>query len=112
MRTNNIILTKHFKLYEFECPCCKTVRIKALLLERLEFLRGVWDRPIVITSGYRCEAHNAAVNGVPRSRHRTGSAVDIKMPAVLQDEFCVLAIKCGFTKAIAYGTRNFIHLEV
>jgi uncharacterized protein YcbK (DUF882 family) len=32
---------------------------------------------LVVTSGHRCAEHNAAVGGVPGSKHLTGEAVDI-----------------------------------
>jgi len=34
--------------------------------------------PIIINSGFRSEAVNKAIGGVPRSNHLTGCAVDIK----------------------------------
>lgn len=36
--------------------------------------------PIVITSGYRCPALNAAVRGSPRSQHMRGEAADFISP--------------------------------
>ncbi|MDL2299046.1 D-Ala-D-Ala carboxypeptidase family metallohydrolase, partial [Synergistaceae bacterium OttesenSCG-928-D05] len=66
----------------------------------------------VITSGYRCEKHNAEVGGVPRSKHREGHAVDVKIPASRQEEFKQLAVACGFSKIILYGERGFVHVEV
>ena len=51
----------------------------------LEKLRKRWndkygdgDDPIIINSGFRSEAVNKAVGGVPTSNHLTGCAVDIR----------------------------------
>ena len=51
----------------------------------LERLRKRWndkygdgDDPIIINSGFRSEAVNKAVGGVPTSNHLTGCAVDIR----------------------------------
>ena len=51
----------------------------------LERLRRRWndkygdgDDPIIINSGFRSEAVNKAVGGVPTSNHLTGCAVDIR----------------------------------
>ena len=51
----------------------------------LERLRKRWndkygdgDDPIIINSGFRSEAVNKAVGGVPMSNHLTGCAVDIR----------------------------------
>jgi len=109
---NNIRLTEHFKLKEFECPCCKTVRLYPALLEKLEHLRNARGKPVVITSGYRCEKHNSEVGGVPRSRHIEGKAVDVKAPPDEQETFRTLATSCGFAKIILYGKRGFVHVEI
>ncbi|MDL2298482.1 D-Ala-D-Ala carboxypeptidase family metallohydrolase [Synergistaceae bacterium OttesenSCG-928-D05] len=112
MRINEIQLSENFKLKEFECPCCKTVKLHPLLLERLQQLRNIWQKAVVITSGYRCEKHNAEVGGVPRSRHLQGRAADVRIPESQQEEFKRLAELCGFTKIILYGGRGFVHVEV
>jgi len=40
--------------------------------------------PIIINSGYRSEAVNKAVGGVPTSNHTTGCAVDIRVAGIEQ----------------------------
>ena len=47
------------------------------LRRRWNSLYGDGDDPIIINSGYRSEAVNKAVGGVPTSNHTTGCAVDI-----------------------------------
>jgi len=48
------------------------------LLDALEALRTVAGNvPIVVTSAYRCAAHNAEVGGVADSEHVQGNAADI-----------------------------------
>lgn len=44
----------------------------------LEELRGRWNEPIVINSGYRSPEVNRLAGGVPSSNHVTGCAVDIR----------------------------------
>ena len=44
----------------------------------LEGLRGRWNEPIVINSGYRSPEVNRLAGGVPSSNHVTGCAVDIR----------------------------------
>jgi len=112
MRPNDIKVAPHFKLWEFECPCCFTVRLYPVLLERLEKLRQEMGIPIVITSGYRCRKHNREVGGVERSLHLFGQAVDIAIPARIMDQVCWLARNVGFDQVIPYHSRNFIHLGV
>ena len=57
----------------------------------LEMLRSEWnkrygegDDPIIINSGYRSEAVNKAVGGVPSSNHLSGCAADIKVAGIEQ----------------------------
>lgn len=45
----------------------------------LEPLRTLIGKPILITSGYRCELLNQKVGGSPTSQHRYGQAVDIQV---------------------------------
>ena len=94
-------LSQHFTLGEL----CKTsartpdgnipshVHIENLkrLCGWLERLRSEWnkrygegDDPIVINSGYRSEAVNKAVGGVPSSNHLSGCAADIKVAGIEQ----------------------------
>ena len=45
---------------------------------------GEGDDPIIINSGYRSEAVNKAVGGVPSSNHLSGCAADIKVAGIEQ----------------------------
>jgi uncharacterized protein YcbK (DUF882 family) len=49
----------------------------ATLLRKLQMLRDNAAEPLVITSGYRCPKHNAAIGGSANSYHMKGMAVDI-----------------------------------
>lgn len=48
-------------------------------MERVRIILN--DRPIIVTSWYRCTALNNAVDGKPSSRHLHGRAVDFVCPA-------------------------------
>lgn len=50
---------------------------QALINNILDPLREAYGKPIVVTSGYRCETLNKAVGGSPTSDHRFGKAADI-----------------------------------
>lgn len=43
----------------------------------LDPLRRIHQKPIIITSGFRCEKLNKAVGGVANSWHTKGNAADI-----------------------------------
>lgn len=51
-----------------------TLRATALRMEEVRRLLG--DRPISVSSGFRCRALNRAVGGARTSAHLTGHAVD------------------------------------
>ena len=71
------VLTKNFARYEFQCPCgCGQQSVDTELAEKLQLIRDKVDRPLKITSGYRCITHNAAVGGSQNSKHRYGMAAD------------------------------------
>jgi uncharacterized protein YcbK (DUF882 family) len=94
-------LSEHFSLAELCKTSAKTpdgnipsrVHIENLkrLCGWLEMLRSRWnmmygegDEPIIINSGYRSEAVNAAVGGVKGSNHLTGCAADIHVSGMEQ----------------------------
>lgn len=55
-----------------------------LMLERVRSLlsaKAGKDVPIIISSGYRCEALNKAIGGAKSSDHLMGFAVDFKAPS-------------------------------
>jgi zinc D-Ala-D-Ala carboxypeptidase len=57
-------------------------RLKDLCDNVLQPLRNLLKQPIVISSGYRSPALNAAVHGVPNSEHQLGQAADITVPGM------------------------------
>ncbi len=73
-------LSAHFNVREFRCKCGKThdTEINPNLVTNLEKLYKVLGcSKIVITSGYRCSAHDKAVGGNGTGQHTKGNAADI-----------------------------------
>lgn len=72
-----------FKLQEFACKCCGQLppslreNLEALVTEVLDPARRAFGGPVLVSSGYRCPAHNAEVGGVPNSMHQRCEAADI-----------------------------------
>jgi hypothetical protein len=69
-------LSKNFSLDEFRCPCCGLVMICRELVQGLQDFRAHVDYPVMVTSGYRCAAHEKAVGGAS-GYHPLGWAVDV-----------------------------------
>lgn len=76
-----MLLSEHFSDREFRCKCgkCTLPEISKELLEVLERVRAEFKGKVVITSGYRCVAHNAVVGGATNSQHCLGIAADIQV---------------------------------
>ena len=109
---NHIIIAPYFKLSEFACPCCKRVMLHPLLLEKLEKIRKIIERPIHITSGYRCFAYNRKVGGVANSYHCIGLAADIKIKDINLIKLLEICENIDFTGIGFYEKKNFLHLDV
>ena len=76
-------LSAHFRVREFACrDGTDTVKVDAGLVELLEQLRAAAGAPVVISSGYRTPAYNAAVGGARYSQHVQGTAADITAAGV------------------------------
>jgi len=86
-------LTEHFSLEELvasemavragidNAPSVEIAANLLVLAEGLERVRAaVGNRPIRVTSGYRCAALNTAIGGANNSMHMRGLAADIICP--------------------------------
>lgn len=52
--------------------------LRKLATEILQVIRDKYDKPIIVTSGFRCEKLNKAVGGAKSSQHCKGEAADIR----------------------------------
>lgn len=84
-------LTKNFTLQELtksatatrlkidNTPSQRIIKnLTELASKVLQPIRDKYGKPIIVTSGYRCEQLNKAVGGVTFSQHCQGQAADIK----------------------------------
>lgn len=105
-------ITENFKEKEFACKCCGKIKYDIKLVAKLECIRAaIGNVPIIVTSGYRCEKHNAKVGGAKKSYHLKGQAVDItirdmsKFPELLR-----IAKNVNANGGVGIYP-NFIHLD-
>jgi hypothetical protein len=90
-----MILSKHFKLEEFEKSMTATRKgidnkagsgeiknLTDLCYEVLEPVRAKFGKPIMISSGYRSEALCEAIGSKKTSQHTKGQAVDFEIMGI------------------------------
>ena len=105
----NQYLTRNFKRLELACPCCGECDMSLLFMDRLQVLRDLYGKSLVIVSGYRCPKHNRAVRGSPKSDHLRGEAVDIRIRDKTSNELYnlrELAFALKFS-ALGFGKNQF-----
>ena len=113
-------LSKNFSRLEIMCPCsCGANRISPLLIEKLQKVRNIIGRSIIITSGVRCEFYNASIKASMNSshipdEHGIGNAVDIACTNS-KDRYELVEVAQKFFKRIGIsgeGKGNCVHLDV
>jgi uncharacterized protein YcbK (DUF882 family) len=109
---NKFKLSPHFNLKEFECPCCQTVKLEPYLINCIQAIRYTLNTKIIISSGYRCSAHNQFVGGVPDSKHLTGQAIDIIILGIASNDLLKLCKDIGFTYGYYNEDKKYYHLQI
>ena len=104
-----------FSERELSCKGTDECEMNEEFMNKLVKLRKKFNRPMVISSGYRSLAHNSAINGARYSPHLYGRAVDVVCYG--KDAYTLLnmALQHGMT-GIGVQQRGdyesrFIHLD-
>lgn len=122
-------LTEHFTLEEMtksqtatrlridNTPDVATIHnLAALCSLILEPLRLAAQRPLIITSGYRCAQLNAAVGGVANSLHLRGMAADIRVLGQADGlRLCDLLVGNRFLDTALFehsGSSSWLHVQI
>lgn len=84
------------------------------LAEGLERARAVLNKPMIVSSGYRCPKVNSAIGGAKNSYHMRGLAADFRVPGMTVAEVCAVLDRekqrVQYDKLISeYG--RWIHLQ-
>lgn len=90
----------------------ESLKFTAAGLERIR--KALGDRPIRVTSAFRCEELNRAVGGVKTSQHVRGEAADFVCPAFGTPKEIVFALshalpELGIDQIICEGT--WVHVS-
>ena len=123
-------LSEHFKRKEFECNCVEKglnycdgypVDIDAQLIKNLELVREKFGKPIIITSGLRCQKYNDSLKGsIKHSKHVQGKVVDIYIAGVTSNSqgkkeviaywYTLKGVNYAYTNES--NMKNAVHLDV
>lgn len=107
-------LSPHFKRSEFNqrrdpLPP-EQIKVDPRLIAKLEQLRALVNRPVVIASGYRSESYNKTIGGAKRSQHMNGKAADIIINGMSPADVAKLARRVGFSFIKVYA--HHVHVDV
>jgi len=104
---------KNFSNKELSCSCGCGLMPSRVPMARLIMLRERFGKPMVITSGARCEKHNNKVGGAKSSYHLAGAAFDVRLPNKNDlPEFISLAYKNGFRGiGVINQDKGVIHID-
>lgn len=106
---------KHFTRGEFACKCgCGRADMQPLFLGRLQALRMIWGKPMIITSGYRCPDHPVEKAKATPGAHAQGIAADIGVSGADAVALLRLALDANFTGIGVQqkGSGRFLHLDI
>jgi len=111
-KLNDIQISRDFSLREFQCPCCKTVKINPELVRRLQKLRDEIGKPVIVDSGYRCPERNRKVGGAKKSQHLRGNAADIYVKGMSMNELADIAEKYFQDGGLGRYKDGHVHVDV
>jgi uncharacterized protein YcbK (DUF882 family) len=108
-------LTENFTYEEMACRHCEKMEIPLTDVERLQQLRTALGFSLVISSGYRCPAHNEKVSTTGLNGPHTKGAFDVLVYGSRALEVLEFALRFGF-KGIGVSQKGpqearFIHLD-
>ena len=109
---------KYFERDEFKCRCggkyCNgfPAEPSAKLVRLADRVREHFGVPITVSSGVRCETHNANVGGVANSRHKTGTAMDFSVRG-MSASMVLAYVQAQSDTHYAYAIdSNYVHMDV
>lgn len=105
-----------FSKKEFDCQHTGRNQMKESFMDKLQQLRDVYGKPMVITSGYRDPSHPIESRKATPGAHSFGVACDVAVHGENARELVGLAIRLGFTgigiKQKGDYSKRFIHLDI
>lgn len=96
-------------------PTKEVIKNLELLVENiLDPLRDMYEKPIIINSGYRSPELNKIVGGAKTSQHVYGLAADITGGSVKENKFlfnAIIGLELPFDQVIDEKNYSWIHVS-
>lgn len=108
---------KYFKRSEFKCKCGKycdgfPVEMNEQLLRIADRVREHFGKPMIVSSGVRCERHNANVGGASGSRHKLGKAMDFHVDGFSASSVLAYVQTLPDIRYSYAIDSNYVHMDV
>jgi zinc D-Ala-D-Ala carboxypeptidase len=105
---------QYFTNEELQCKHCGEMHMKNTFMAKVVAMRRELGFPFIVTSGYRCPAHNMAVSHTGATGpHTTGHAIDLAVRGEQAYKLMECALRVGMTGigVNQRGEHRFIHLD-
>ena len=103
---------RYFKKHEFDCKHTGKNKMLVDMVQIIDELRHILQRPLVPTSGYRHETHPVEASKANPGEHTYGAAVDIKCRSGQFAEITRVAYELGVRRFGWAPYHGFIHLGI
>ena len=103
----------NFRESEFVCRHCGQVEMDPDFMHRLQGLRNRFNKPMTITSGYRCPEHPIEAAKASPGAHTTGKAADVAVQGAEAHRLLAISLELNFTGIGVQqkGEKRFLHLD-
>jgi zinc D-Ala-D-Ala carboxypeptidase len=108
---DNVWPWKSFSPQEIACKGTGKIILDVEAMSKLQSLRDLLGKPLVLTSAYRSPEHNRTVGGAKNSMHMQGIAFDVRMDNHDPNEFEKAARAVGFAGFGFYRKSGFMHID-
>jgi uncharacterized protein YcbK (DUF882 family) len=102
----------NFSKKEFDCKHSGKNRMRPEFMQKLQEIRDIYNRVMIINSGYRDKTHPIEAAKKTPGEHYYGAAADVKASGVDAMELIVIAFTAGIRRigVRQHGGIFFIHL--
>ena len=109
-------ITKNFTTDEMACTCCGKSDMDGEFMKTLQSIRDEMQRPLRITSGFRCEARNEQISTTGKhGPHTKAKACDILISGADAMRLFAVAQKHGVSgigmNQRGEHSKRFVHLD-